>query len=156
LISHRPTFVQTHDYATTDERRDVRLGRDIQQLCSLRLQDVGLAPKEIEFAHDESEAAALAVMKDGRNGVYIVALVATKNLRRGGKPLAAPQPLDNVGVAGGRQVTRHPFSADQDVVGIFPGEVLLASRQAEAAIHKRTGFEIELANFDGVLPTLRE
>src|SRR5712671_2314446 len=119
LISHRPTFVQTHDHAATDERRDVRLGRDIQQLCSLRLQHVGLVPKEIEPAHDESEAAALAVMKDGRNGAYIVALVATKNLRRGGKRLATRQPLDNVGVAGGRQVTGRPLPADQDVVGIF-------------------------------------
>src|SRR2546426_6730507 len=92
-------------------------------------------------------------MKDGRNGVYIVALVATKNLRCGVKRLATRQPLDNVGVPGGRQVTGRPFPADQNVVGIFPGEVLLASRQAEAAIYKRTGFEIELAHFDRVLPT---
>src|SRR5262249_14883419 len=126
------------------------------QLCSLRLQDVGLVPKEIEPSHDESEAAALAVMKDGRNGVYIVVLVATKNLRRGGERLATRQPLYNVGVAGGRQVTGLPFPSDQDVAVIFPDEALLASRQAEAAIHKRTDFEIELANFDGVLPTLRK
>src|SRR5260370_28612851 len=145
-----------HDHAAIDERPDGRLGRDIQQLRSLRRQDVGLVPKEIEAAHDESKAAALAVMKDGRRGAYIIALVATENLRRGGERLAPRQPLYNVGVPGGRQVTGRPFPADQDVVGIFPGEVLLASRQAEAAIHKRTGFEIELAHFDRVLPTLRK
>src|SRR5260370_33155080 len=132
-----------HDHAAIDERPDGRLGGDIQQLRCLRRQDVGLVPKEIEAAHDESKAAALAVMKDGRRGAYIIALVATENLRRGGERLATRQPLDNVGVPGGRQVTGRPFPAYQDVVGIFPGEVLLSSRQADAAIPQTAGLAVE-------------
>src|SRR5258708_36363736 len=115
-----------HDHAAIDERPDGRLGRDIQQLRSLRRQDVGLVPKEIEAAHDESKAAALAVMKDGRRGAYIIALVATENLRRGGERLATRQPLDHVGGPGRRPGTRRPFPADPDWVGIFPGGVLLS------------------------------
>ncbi len=106
----------------------------------------------VERSLDEGELAAIAVAEHvGRDAVPAIIPVAAIDLDRRGERFAAGQPLDDIGVARRGQVAGREVGRDEQVIGIFPGDAVLAARQVEAAGDEGGGVEIELAHLDRIL-----
>src|SRR5689334_9021371 len=105
---------------------------------------------------NDEQSMTSGVRQRLRRGAQLVCGLATEDFDRRRQRLSAHHALDDVRVAGLRELAGVPLARHEERVLPDPGEVLLPMRQDEAARHEAPGDEIELAHRARILAAIRE